>query len=212
MSARSGERTKLAAAVKRPKPPKPAVDDTQIYAALDDLYTRIPAMECRGKCQGACGPIAMSAAEQRRMAVHGTPVPNALRHRSADEISPTCPALTMLGTCGNYPIRPIVCRLWGAIESMSCSYGCRPEGGWLSEQWGVALLLLADSYSTGKPMTVDQALAEVAHLTDPEVLKAWLNMRAAGSNPYSDNIREATNSAFVAALARWRNQRKAAAV
>jgi uncharacterized protein len=68
--------------------------------AIDRIYARLPTIACRGKCQESCGPIYMS-----------------LR----------CPMLCReSGKCRVYDIRPVICRLWGLVESMLCPWGCRP--------------------------------------------------------------------------------------
>lgn len=38
-----------------------------------------------------------------------------------------CPALDFIGRCSVYEIRPLICRLWGVVETMKCHYGCEPE-------------------------------------------------------------------------------------
>lgn len=60
-----------------------------------------------------------------------------------------CPALDESGWCGVHEVRPMVCRLWGAMESLACRYGCRVEGGRLSDAEG--LDLLAASLQAGGP-------------------------------------------------------------
>lgn len=40
-----------------------------------------------------------------------------------------CDALTADKRCAVYELRPMICRLWGATESLPCIYGCVPEGG-----------------------------------------------------------------------------------
>jgi hypothetical protein len=182
----------------------PPVAET--YAALDDLYARIPKMECRGKCQGACTVIEMTTAERQRITAAGVTIPHAFSQINGVDGIPSCPALTMFGQCSVYAVRPIVCRIWGAIESMSCSYGCRPEGGYLPEQWGMALMLLVGAVGEGRSMSVDDALAQTAYLADPVVLKAWMNMQAAGSNPYSENLRQHTREVFAGTLARYKRE------
>lgn len=143
---------------KRTQPtPRRSVEET--YKALDDLYKLVPAVECRGKCQQACGPIDMSTAEHRRIVNLGVIIPRATQAKSVNDLAMTCPALTMLGTCRVYQVRPMICRLWGAIESMACPHGCRPEGGYLPEQLSRALLILAEAIGEGKAMTLDEALA-----------------------------------------------------
>ncbi len=110
-------------------------------AELEALYAQVPQVNCRGLCQGACGPIGMGDAEYARL--QGDVMPAIAR---ADRVGlsfkqASCPALTMLGRCSVYELRPMVCRIWGAVKSMRCSHGCRPEGGWLSEVDGQILLL-----------------------------------------------------------------------
>lgn len=111
---------------------------TDQYTQLDELYSQLPQLECRGKCQDACGPIDMSTAERQRIRARGTDIPR---------LSLTCPALTFLGTCSVYDIRPLICRLWGLVEAMACPHGCRPEGGFLDDT--TALEFLARSLEIG---------------------------------------------------------------
>jgi Fe-S-cluster containining protein len=52
-----------------------------------------------------------------------------------------CPALRD-GRCSVYEIRPTICRLWGATESMPCPHGCTQPGA-LSQAQSFELLRLA---------------------------------------------------------------------
>jgi Fe-S-cluster containining protein len=38
-----------------------------------------------------------------------------------------CPYLTSKKLCSIYPVRPLVCRLYGVYEGMRCRHGCQPE-------------------------------------------------------------------------------------
>ena len=38
--------------------------------SLDKIYLRLPLLNCKGKCQGACGPIPLSALEWDRIVAH----------------------------------------------------------------------------------------------------------------------------------------------
>jgi Fe-S-cluster containining protein len=90
---------------------------------LQAAYDRIPAMRnCKGLCHTSCGPIVM------------TPYEAAKIDHPNDMASDPCPKLSPMGLCTVYEDRPLVCRLWGAIEAMPCVYGCMPEGGYLSLQ------------------------------------------------------------------------------
>jgi hypothetical protein len=102
-------------------------------ADLDDLYAQVPDVGCKGLCVNSCGSVAMSPEEQRRIAERGVHLP--LLAAFVDH----CPALRN-GRCSVYEVRPMVCRLWGAVEGMKCPYGCQPEGGYLPDAEGHRLL------------------------------------------------------------------------
>ena len=113
---------------------------SQVDAALQALYDRVPAIpDCDGRCWISCGPTDRSQREDRRIREAGyriTPVDEALKRNDTY----WCEALHAGKTCSVYNLRPMVCRLWGAVEGMPCPYGCVPEGGFLSDQEGNELL------------------------------------------------------------------------
>lgn len=171
------------------------------WALLEELYARIPAMECRGKCQGACGPIGMSEAEHRRIVMLGVPMlKNRGEHDRDDKTVGDCPALGLYGQCTVYGVRPMVCRVWGVVESNQCSHGCVPVGGWLPEEVAMALTYASLEIGEGRPMDYGTALKAFEHLRDPGIRRAWMNMQAAHSNPYSDNIRDMSKWQFEHAM------------
>lgn len=115
-------------------------------ATLAEIYARIPSVKCKGLCQECCGPIGMSPLEMER-----------LRGRVGEKIQPTsmgpfgfglcsksltCPLLGANGRCTVYDLRPVICRVWGAVKSMRCPHGCRPKR-WLSKEESFELLRLA---------------------------------------------------------------------
>lgn len=110
---------------------------------LEELYAQVPAIECRGKCQTSCGPIMMSDAEHVTLRDRGFDLPrlDPLRVLAEARSSepPTCPALGAFGQCRVYDARPMICRLWGVVETMPCPHGCRPERT-LTHEEGAALL------------------------------------------------------------------------
>ncbi|HMG64791.1 MAG TPA: YkgJ family cysteine cluster protein [Streptosporangiaceae bacterium] len=109
-------------------------------ARLDDLYARVPAMPgCDGRCHLSCGPVEMSPRERGRIREAGitiTPAAEAVALLPAF----TCDALTPDNRCAVYGRRPMICRLWGAVEAMRCPFGCEPEGGYLTAAEGAELL------------------------------------------------------------------------
>ena len=88
---------------------------------LAALYARVPEMQCRGRCQDACGPIGMSTTEREQL--------EAAAARPLRVVGSTllCSMLDVVGRCSGYAARPLICRLWGAVETMRCPWGCKPE-------------------------------------------------------------------------------------
>ena len=96
---------------------------------LAAIYDRIPAIDCKGACHTSCGPVGASAYERQRLAERGVSLLSLRRALTLLAVgkSPDCPALTPLGRCSVYDVRPLICRLWGVVEDMPCTYGCVPE-------------------------------------------------------------------------------------
>ena len=89
-------------------------------AALQALYDQIPAIPgCDRRCWTSCGPVGMSDREGqriRRAGVRITPYEQAM----AKVERFWCEALTGDKRCAVYDMRPMICRLWGAVESLPC--------------------------------------------------------------------------------------------
>lgn len=81
------------------------------------LYAKVPRIECKGLCFGACGPIGMTPHESRKLN-------RAAGHEVHANDDLTCSALTEDGRCSAYNDRPLICRLWGVTERMPCEHGC----------------------------------------------------------------------------------------
>jgi hypothetical protein len=98
--------------------PKPRSGDKKKRLDLEELYAELPALECKGLCAESCGPISMSRVEWQRVC----------RARGAElkASSLMCPLLEH-ECCSVYEVRPMLCRLWGLVESMKCPWGCVPE-------------------------------------------------------------------------------------
>lgn len=90
---------------------------------LDALYARLPDVPCTGQCFTSCSYIGMSEAEHQRLKRAGFEI-----HM---HMSP-CPALDFAGRCSVHPLRPLICRLYGAVEALRCPWGCEPER-WLEK-------------------------------------------------------------------------------
>lgn len=119
-------------------------------AAMDALYAELPTMKCRGLCFDHCGPIVLSAEEWQRIKERKGNVQAGPDH--------VCPMLNPAGRCTVYEIRPMICRLWGVVDSMRCPHGCKPEAGYLTVEEGFDFLARAEGISGGG-----------RHCVDPEV-------------------------------------------
>lgn len=93
----------------------------------------LPTLVCQRKCQESCGPIA--ATPRERLHILRT------HHRvlAPDHTGRRCRLLTTDGACSVYADRPMICRLYGLVESMRCPHGCEPSR-WLTEAEAFASL------------------------------------------------------------------------
>ena len=100
----------------------------------DLTYKALPHIDCKQLCgDTACGPIQMSRDEAQRIdAFLGWRV----NPRSKRE--GTCPMLKN-GRCRVYPVRPMICRVWGLVPSLRCPFGCEPDH-WLTDEEAMLLL------------------------------------------------------------------------
>lgn len=99
-------------------------------SGLDAIYAELPKLRCIGKCQDACGPILLHAAEAKRFEAEGLAVPDIPSMLASGHLD--CTYLGPLGNCTIYDKRPLICRLYGMVEKMRCEHGCQPER-WLSD-------------------------------------------------------------------------------
>lgn len=119
--------------------------------SLERIYRAVPTVACRGLCSDSCGPIDMSIEERRRIAAHGVNIPPAADALTAiREGRPVadCPALDD-GRCTVYDDRPLICRLWGAVESMPCPHGCEATPGLLMDAGAHILIRRSLKLSVG---------------------------------------------------------------
>jgi uncharacterized protein len=88
-------------------------------AAIEAVYAALPRLACKGLCQDSCGPIGLTEIEARRIEkkFHRLPVLSAELRCS----------LLVNGRCEVYPLRPLICRLYGLAEHMRCPHGCAPD-------------------------------------------------------------------------------------
>src|SRR6266404_8962549 len=112
-------------------------DPLSIAMALEEIYSRVPKIQCQRKCQDNCGPILMATVEWDRLRRAGP-----IGKLSGARGPLTCPLLVD-NDCSRYAIRPIICRLFGVIRALRCPFGCVPER-WLTERESRALVLAVE--------------------------------------------------------------------
>lgn len=84
------------------------------------LYSKIPSFGCKPGCTDCCGPIMFSKWEWDQV--------NDKRQVTLKDIKTlTCP-YAVKGKCEIYGQRPLICRLFGAVDTphLTCPHGCRP--------------------------------------------------------------------------------------
>lgn len=101
-------------------------------AELQALYDSLPPVQCRGVCVDSCTVIGASELEHAQLRARGVDLGPKMAHRQLLELvtlgaTPRCPALSPLGTCRVYDVRPLICRLFGAAQGLRCQHGCEPE-------------------------------------------------------------------------------------
>jgi Fe-S-cluster containining protein len=105
---------------------------------LDAIYETLPTIVCQGKCAIACGAVPLTEAEARRLQVVTHQKPRTvLGFKALADFVPgreieRCIYLTDRDRCRAYAVRPLICRVWGLVSSLSCHHGCVPDR-WLSE-------------------------------------------------------------------------------
>jgi Fe-S-cluster containining protein len=95
--------------------------------SLDEIYARIPSIDCQRRCHTTCGLIPLSLPEARRLQRHQLRVvPYGNGELMFDAPLGVCPALRQRD-CAIYEDRPLICRFFGVVEGMECRWGCKPE-------------------------------------------------------------------------------------
>lgn len=123
---------------------------------IDRLYTQLPTINCKGLCVECCGPICMTDMEADRISkqVPDFPLKKTTIGLESGQVLGEgyvsdclrCPLLSNEGRCTVYSIRPLICRLWGMVQSMRCPFGCTPSR-WVTPRESFKLLSEAERIS-----------------------------------------------------------------
>lgn len=101
-------------------------------AKLDKMYSKLPKLNCKGKCVQSCSVIKLGKYERERIAAFLGYDPfladdKILDHLMQNPIDKWSCALLKDGLCSIYDKRPLICRLFGLVPEMKCPFGCVPE-------------------------------------------------------------------------------------
>ena len=140
---------------------------------IEAVYAALPQIQCQRECWRACGPISMSYVEADRIVEHVAAHPLRLAMETGGEL---CPALSAMGGCMIYEVRPLICRLYGLIKALHCPHGCRPER-WVGNR--EAHSLLARLESLGQPGRVPLPLPGAPTMDGQPITERELGLLAA---------------------------------
>ena len=95
---------------------------------IEDIYELIPDMICTEGCYQCCKNFGVPS----RTKVEDERIKEFLREHSmqlGEAQGHTCPYLDeslAIGGCSIYPVRPLICRLYGTSPNYLCKVGVRP--------------------------------------------------------------------------------------
>ena len=91
------------------------IDSDSLQQQHEELYRQIPGFKCKEGSTDCCGPIPFSKWEWDQV------------KDKRKAMSLNCP-YSEKGYCEIYEQRPLLCRLFGAVEheNLTCPHGCRP--------------------------------------------------------------------------------------
>lgn len=120
-------------------------------ARLAALYERVPEIpDCAGHCWISCGPVTATWRERQRLRAAGVRLAAEDTARGEAAVH-WCEALGPDGRCTVYQLRPLLCRIWGAVRSMACPHGCTPAR-WLTTR--EASDLVAEALEIAGPVSL----------------------------------------------------------
>lgn len=117
----------------------------KILSELNELYEKVPKVKCQGHCHPFCSAIAMEHLELMNIEKNHSKFPQGFENPVDRGQTIRCGALDSNNQCTVYDSRPMICRMFGAAQSMvQCPVGCElenPSDERLSPEKMMALLL-----------------------------------------------------------------------
>lgn len=115
---------------------------SDLKGRLAAIYAEVPDVGCKGLCWNHCTAISLFAAERVELEqATGRPVIGERFDRTLDAPEITvigtngpCPHLSASRRCSVYEHRPIICRVYGTAEGLTCPHGCKPAAGLLPDE------------------------------------------------------------------------------
>lgn len=103
---------------------------------MDQLASVIASLECKQLCAYSCTRTFASkpgdAAIREYCEKNGIPYHNltvtSINERHGEFYGSDMCKFLKDGLCSIYPVRPIICKIWGAGEVPVCKFGCKPRG------------------------------------------------------------------------------------
>lgn len=85
----------------------------ELRKRLNDIYAKVPTIQCKQGCHECCGPIFWFPAENA--SIFQWLKDNTLPVRRAKSMLDMCPYIEG-DKCLIYPVRPLICRLFGVVK------------------------------------------------------------------------------------------------
>jgi len=121
--------------------------DQQRITKLEEIYSQIPKIICLKNCGKCCGLISMSKLEESRiilfmkennLKINFNNDPLDVTFLKAIQGENRCYFLSDNQNCIIYPVRPIICRLYGVAENMVCQFS-KPDN-YMTEDQAIKLI------------------------------------------------------------------------
>jgi len=97
------------------------------FSLLRKIYARIPEFKCRPSCGKCCGPHAWSKLEENSISRYVQEHKIQPQKGFLEPGIPGCPYLSADKRCLIFPVRPLICRLYGVVENLRCPFPIKPR-------------------------------------------------------------------------------------